>query len=97
MSISKEELLLAYCKTGNLQEIKQLVEKGVDLHHKNDYALRWASCYGQLEIVKYLIEKGLNLCAEDDSALHWAIDAGRTKTVNYLKKQILLQKLKEIA
>ena len=30
------------CDNGDLKMVKYLVENGVDIHAKNDYAFRWA-------------------------------------------------------
>ena len=44
-------------ETGNLEQVKKLVEDGANIHANNDEALRWASSKGRIEVVKYLKRK----------------------------------------
>jgi ankyrin repeat protein len=39
---------------GDLDEVKELVEQGADIHARNDDALRCASENGHLDVVKFL-------------------------------------------
>ena len=50
--------LIEACKTGNLEEVKRLIENGADVHTCDNYPLRMAAIEGHLDIVKYLIRKG---------------------------------------
>ena len=47
-------------KNNDLENVKDLVEQGGNLHVDNDYALRWAAENGQLEVAKYLLKQGAN-------------------------------------
>ena len=76
------------CENGNIEKVKYLVEKGVDIHAYNDQPLRWAVFYGQLEVIKYFIEKGTNIHADDDYALRLAVKHGHHKVVNYLREVV---------
>ena len=52
------------CKKGNLEMIKLLIEKGIDLNTQNDSgntSLHYACNKGNLEIVKLLIKKKVNI------------------------------------
>jgi ankyrin repeat protein len=54
-------MLLNACKDGNLEKVKQLLEKGADVNAKNKYggtALMYASYQGHEEIVKLLKSYG---------------------------------------
>ena len=48
---------------------KYLVEKGANIHAKDEYSVRVASKYGHLKVVKYLVEKGGNIHADDENAV----------------------------
>jgi len=73
-----------FYKRKDLKGIKDLVERGADLHAENDCALRWAADCGHLEVVKYLLERGADLHAENDWALRWAARNGYLEVVKYL-------------
>lgn len=54
-----ENPLTIAIKKGNLAEVKQAIDDGVDVNTKNDQTpLFMASSIGNLEVTKYLIEKG---------------------------------------
>ena len=57
---------------GDLKKVKELVEKGANIHAIDDLAFRMTSENGHLEVVQYLVEKGANIHARDDRALIWA-------------------------
>lgn len=59
---------------GNLEIVKYLVEKGVDIHHRDDESIIEASRHGHLEVVKYLVENGADINANDNAALYMAYD-----------------------
>ena len=48
------------------------IQAGADVHAKNDYALRYASMYGNLPVVKVLVKAGADVHAADDDALRSA-------------------------
>jgi len=94
--ISKEDQdklndeLLKASEKGNLNEVKELIEKGakIDARDSNDdIPLHKASTHGHLEVVKYLIEKG-NVVDEldrwDKTPLHLASSNGYLDVVKYL-------------
>ena len=49
-----DNMMIEMAKEGHLNGVKYLVEKGADIHAKNDLALELASREGHLEVVKYL-------------------------------------------
>jgi ankyrin repeat protein len=69
---------------GRTDIVRYLIERGVDIHTENDYALRWAAKNGDLELVKFLMNFGANIHAENDFALLWAVENGHFDIVRYL-------------
>ena len=78
------ELLYTAAGEGELEIIKYLVSKGLDIHYENNYAFQEASEKGHLEIVKYLLEHGADIHADDDYALIFASVCGHLEVVKYL-------------
>ncbi|WCR54431.1 MAG: Phosphocholine transferase AnkX [Wolbachia endosymbiont of Ctenocephalides orientis wCori] len=93
-SISTEDLdkeLFDAVEKGNLEKVKELVEKGADLYVKDsdgNAALSLAVYYGKLDVVKYLIEDkhaDFKVNSNDGKTpLHWAAQNGHLETVKYL-------------
>ena len=79
--------LIDACKDGDLKQVKELIEKGVNVHTYDDYALMYASQYGHLDLVKYLIEQGADINARNDFALRYASQYGHLDVVKYLIEQ----------
>ncbi len=53
--------LIEKAKSGSLEELNNLIEKGADIDKQDNYdrtALIWACYNGQEEVAKLLIEKG---------------------------------------
>jgi ankyrin repeat protein len=84
------------CLMGDVEEVKYLIAKGIDLHTDDDFVFRTACGNGHLEIVKLLLEHGVDIHAKDDFALIWAREEGHDEVVEYLNKRMLLEKLEEI-
>jgi len=76
--------LIKYSKEGNLEIVKYLVENGVDIHYKNDKALRKSAREGHIEIFKYLVENGADIHADNDYAFSWSVVNGESRLVKYL-------------
>src|SRR5579872_755540 len=55
------DILSIVTERGNLILCKMLVEKGFDIHIRNENPLIMAIHGGHLEIIKYLVEKGANI------------------------------------
>lgn len=56
-------------KSGNIQELKRLLQDGVNIHTKHPFgwnALHTAAINGQAKVVKFLIDKGINVDAGDE-------------------------------
>ncbi|CAL4135591.1 unnamed protein product [Meganyctiphanes norvegica] len=76
-------------KNGDLDQVKEAVEKGADVNASIDgrIPLCLASDYGQKDIVKFLLEKGANVNVKDKhgiSPLLAAIWEGHTNCVQLL-------------
>ena len=70
--MTQEELdnkLLNAAYHGNLDEVKEYLDKGADIHMHYDYPLRWSAQNGYLNVVRHLVEQGADIHAEDDEAL----------------------------
>lgn len=81
---SLEEQLIAAAKNGKTSGVKDLLERGADIHAHGDYALRWAAYLGNTETVKLLLDYGADIHANEDEALKWATENGHTETVRLL-------------
>ncbi|MFW9846967.1 MAG: ankyrin repeat domain-containing protein [Candidatus Thorarchaeota archaeon] len=86
-----KELLLNAAESGDLEGVKDAIEKGADIRATDEWmkqtALHKASSQGHVKIVEYLIEKGadaLLLDAVDMTPLHLAARDGRTSVVEFL-------------
>ena len=84
--------LIEACGDNNLEEIKSIINSGVDINTKyedrnNVTVLIVASTIGDLKIVKYLLDNGADINAKDDSnvtALIGASSSGHLEIVQYL-------------
>jgi len=84
-------------ENGELIVVKHLVEKyNVDIHARNDYALRWAIEADHFDVALYLLEKGADLSKYDGDLASRAINKTHSGFLNYLfdKKIIKLSDIK---
>ena len=81
-----EEQLIEASIDGNVNKAKQLIENGVDIHARDDWALRQSASKGHLNFVKYLVENGADIHAENDWALRCSAENGHLSIVKYLVK-----------
>ena len=66
---TSEDKLIKTSRAGNLEEVKGLLEQGVDVNARDktgQTALKEALCAGCDEMAKLLIEKGANIDAENE-------------------------------
>ena len=70
------------CKTGNLQLVKYIVEKGIKL---NSEELQYACTSGNLELVKYIVEKGFN---KYNTAIYGACISKNIEIIKYLVEEL---------
>lgn len=79
--------LIYAAKLGNLEEVKEALAQGADIHADDDSALIYSAKYGHLEVVKYLVGQGANIHADDDFALCVSAQNGHLEVVQYLAGQ----------
>ena len=82
INVTKQLINASEC--GDLDNVKQLIENGADIHAENDWALRFSADNGHLNVVKYLVENGANIHTQDDHALCWSAGYGYLDVVKYL-------------
>jgi len=77
-------------REGRLDDIKRLITAGVDVHDKNEKALRWAFKNHYLSIFTYLVESGNNFNSPtgpriwDEYFLRISCREGRIDFIKYL-------------
>lgn len=76
--------LCSACVKGDLEEVKNLIDKGANINVADNSPLRWCAWYGHVEIMQYLIEKGADVHADNDSAFIWSCSRGYLNTVKFL-------------
>jgi len=81
---NQEDLLWISAQYGKTEFVKYLIDKGYDVHAKDDGALRLASFYGHTETVKVLLDAGADVHTEEDTTLRIASIYGHTETVKVL-------------
>jgi len=64
--------------------IKKAIDSGVDIHYKNDTALRIACESGSYDIVKYLLENGADVHVDTDASIYHASYRDYTDIVKLL-------------
>jgi len=69
---------------GSLEIVEMLVDRGVDVQHKDNFGMIAAAEHGYFEIVKYLVEHGADVRAGDSAAVRWAQIEGHHEIVEYL-------------
>lgn len=73
-------------KNNNKIIIKYFIDKGIDIHKENDYALSAAAGANNFELVKYLIEHKANASAMNNNPLAEACIINNLEIVKYLIK-----------
>ena len=84
--LSPDELLLKSLKIGFLPIVRLALEKGADIHARNDYALRYASEDGHKDVAELLLKNGADVHADNDDALQGAAASGHKDIVELLLK-----------
>lgn len=80
-----EKCLCSSAKYNIIENIRLLVEYGVDIHIQDDFPFRAAAYYGCIDVMNYLIEKGANIHAKNDYALNYCIKYGIDDGIEILK------------
>ncbi len=91
VAFAADECPLCYAAgTGNLSEVKRLLDKGADVNTGNQYgtkALMWAAANGEREITKLLLYNGANVNDKNRdgwTALTWAATQGQSNVAKLL-------------
>lgn len=63
IKISDNKRLALAAQKGDFASVRKLVETGINIHFKDDYALRLAASGGHTEVVCYLCDHGANITA----------------------------------
>ena len=71
-------------KSNKIDELKNLLDRGANIHANDDVALREAAWKGRHEIVKFLVTQGANIHADNDAALRWAAPNGHLEIAKFL-------------
>ena len=79
-----EEKLIKNCEKGSIDKVKNLIEKGIDIHAQNDRSLIESCLNGHIEVVKYLIELGVDIHAQNNKAFIECCKTKRFDIVKYL-------------
>lgn len=80
-------LFIEKIREGNIDEVRNLLFQGVDIHTDDDSGLQYAVNNGDFEIVKFLVGHGANIHARDDDALIMASRHGHFEVVKFLVEQ----------
>jgi len=83
ISVINKQFIKA-AQNNQLDELKNLLSQGANIHINNSEALREAAYYGYFEIVKILIERGANIHSGDDYALRFSARNGHLEIVKFL-------------
>ena len=84
-NVDDEWLLIKSAREGELEVVRLLLDRGADVHAKNDDALQWAAYNDHLEVVRLLLDRGADVHSMNDDALQWAAEMGHLEVVALLK------------
>ena len=71
-------------KHGDIEVVRLLLDRGADIHAKDDEALRWSAFYGHVEVVRLLLDRGADIHAGVDASLQWSAENGHVEVVRLL-------------
>lgn len=83
-NVNLNSKLICSSLNGKLHLVMIALEKGADIHYKDDLAVGWASKGGHLEIVKYLVEKGAGIYSKNCMSIEHASGNGHLEVAKYL-------------
>jgi hypothetical protein len=84
MCDNTDGLLKLFAARGDVEPVRNLLDRGADVHAQENYALRWASENGHRDTVAVLLEHGADVHAQEDYALRWASEIGHRNVVALL-------------
>jgi len=79
-----DEDLIEAAKNGGTKEVEELLDRGANIHARDDHALRWAAGSGHTDTARLLLDRGANIHARDDAPLRCAASNGHTDTARLL-------------
>jgi ankyrin repeat protein len=82
--INYNKLLLHALFYGAFDIIPLLVERGADLHFKNEYALKWLATCGKMASAGFLIDRDADIYSDNNFLLEWASQTGEIEMVKLL-------------
>jgi len=88
--LSPDELLHKSSKLEFLPGVKRALERGADVHARDDAALRWASEKGHKDVVEVLLRAGADV--RDDEPLRWVALNGHKEVVELLLNKVVSTK-----
>lgn len=94
VAIRKIEEVNSLAEEGKVEELKQAIQEGVDIHAMDGRglnALHWACMRGHLDVVDLLLQHDAKINEKDDdrqwAPLHWAASNGHLSVVKRLMEQ----------
>lgn len=83
MKMNKKTIALAkeLIKNNQIEKIKDLVEKGLEIHFYDDYFLYLASFYKNKDLQKYFVDLGLN-----PETIKGRLEVAQPKELEFLRK-----------
>lgn len=81
-----QELLYRATRLGDIEIVREAVERGADISADSECALKEACENGHLEVVKYLKELGANVHINNDMPLYRAMEYDHIEIVKYLRE-----------
>ncbi len=82
--------LIGSSKNGQVELIKNLIQKGADIHAKDDSALRWAAYRSNLDLIKYfLFDCQMEVKQETKD---WLIEKHLTNILELIQKRDFIMK-----
>jgi ankyrin repeat protein len=80
----RSSLLMSIIIWGEVEMVKYLIEKGMDIKIGNNWPVRLAAKKGNLKMVEYLVSQGADITAKNNYALRKAVKYGKHEMVDYL-------------
>ena len=83
-SKNDETLLVWAASIGLTSLVELLLDRGVDIHYRNDAPLRWAVTNGHRSVLTLLIKRGADPSAQNDEAIKRAVQTGNEEILTIL-------------